>query len=191
MNDQPYIPYPLRCFQCQKFGHSQKWCKNQLACWKCGSEGYNGGEVNMLFNVTINDISVIYVTAHRCAGGLKKKLDLRSGSQRHRHFVGFFNVPVLAPTRDHPFYTVIPTHRPIKSPFTITLGIRWTHSRLNPPGPHGGIMVVTAPQRLSAVVTARATISLLRSRALFGFRRRKSNALRQRSLFHTARQGNL
>ena len=31
----------------------------------------------------------------------------------HRHFVGFFNVPVLAPTRDHPFYTVIPTHRPI------------------------------------------------------------------------------
>ena len=71
------------------------------------------GEVNWLFNVTINDISVIYVTAHRCAGGLKKKLDLRSGSQRHRHFVGFFNMPVLAPTRDHPYYTVIPTHRPI------------------------------------------------------------------------------
>ena len=69
--------------------------------------------VNWLSNVTINDISVIYVAAHRCAGGLKKKLDLRSGSQRHRHFVGFFNVPVLAPTRDHPFYTVIPTHRPI------------------------------------------------------------------------------
>ena len=71
------------------------------------------GEVNRLFNVTINDISVIYVTAHRCAGGLKKKLDIRSGFQRHRHYLGFFNVPVLAPTRDHPFYTVIPTHRPI------------------------------------------------------------------------------
>ena len=75
--------------------------------------GLNGVEWNWLFNVTINDISVIYVTAHRCAGGLKKKLDLRSGSQRHRHFVGFFNVPVLAPTRDQPIYTVIPTHRPI------------------------------------------------------------------------------
>ena len=36
--------------------------------------------LNWLFNVTINDISVIYVTAHRCAGGLKKKFDLRSGS---------------------------------------------------------------------------------------------------------------
>ena len=31
-------------------------------------------------------------------------LNLRSGSQRHRHFVGFFNVPVQAPTRDPPFY---------------------------------------------------------------------------------------
>ena len=38
------------------------------------------GRVNWLLNVTINDISVIYVTAHRCAGGLKKKFDLRSGS---------------------------------------------------------------------------------------------------------------
>ena len=66
--------------------------------------------VNWLFNVTINDISVIYVTAHRCAGGLKKKLDLRSGSHAIDISYVFFNVPVLAPTRDHPFYTVIPTH---------------------------------------------------------------------------------
>ena len=29
-------------------------------------------EVNWLFNVTINYISVIHVTAHRCAGRLKK-----------------------------------------------------------------------------------------------------------------------
>ena len=90
-------------------------------------------DVNSLFNVTINDISVIYVTAHRCAGGPTV------GLPRHRHFVGFFNVPVLAPTRDHPFYTVIPTHRPIQSPFTITLGIRRTHYRLNTPGPQGGL----------------------------------------------------
>ena len=39
-------------------------------------------------------------------------LDIRSGSQRHRHFVGLFNVPVQAPTRDLLFYTAIPTHRP-------------------------------------------------------------------------------
>ena len=33
-------------------------------------------EFDWLLNVTCNDISVIYVTAHRCAGGMKK-FDLR------------------------------------------------------------------------------------------------------------------
>ena len=55
------------------------------------------GEVNLLFNVTINDISVIYVTAHRCADGLEKKLDLRSVSQRHRHDNPVFNEYFLVP----------------------------------------------------------------------------------------------
>ena len=36
-----------------------------------------------------------YMWRHRCAGRQKEKLYLRSGSQRHRHFVGFFNVPAL------------------------------------------------------------------------------------------------
>ena len=31
---QMYVPNPLRCFNCQKFGHSKKFCKNPLACWK-------------------------------------------------------------------------------------------------------------------------------------------------------------
>ena len=38
--------------------------------------------------------SYMYMWRHRCAGWLKKKLYLWSGSQRHRHFAGFFNVPV-------------------------------------------------------------------------------------------------
>ena len=47
-----------------------------------------------VFYVTCNDISVIYVTVEMCRR-LKRKLYLLSGSQRHRHFVGFFNMPVL------------------------------------------------------------------------------------------------
>ena len=75
------------------------------------------------------------MTAHKCEGGLKKKFDLRSGFQRHRHFIGFFNVPVQAPTRGRPFYTVIPRNHPHLVAFYDTLGIRRTHSRLNPPPP--------------------------------------------------------
>ena len=45
----------------------------------CYSISDDFGEMNWLFNVIIDDILVIYVTAHRCAGDLKM-LDLRSGS---------------------------------------------------------------------------------------------------------------
>ena len=43
--------------------------------------------------IGFNDISVISVTAHGCAGGLKKKLYMRSGSKCNRHFVGSLTCP--------------------------------------------------------------------------------------------------
>ena len=89
-------------------------------------------EFDWLLNVTCNDISVIYVTAHRCAGGIKKNLDLRSGFQGHRHFVGFFSVPVQAQTQGHPFYGYS-ENLPHLVAFYDTLGIRRTYSRLKPP----------------------------------------------------------
>ena len=38
--------------------------------------------------------------------------DLQSAYRRHKHFVGFFNVPVQAPTRGN-LFTVIPGNHPI------------------------------------------------------------------------------
>ena len=73
-------------------------------CWCRGFCHRTGSDLLLfVFNVTINNISVIHVTAHSCAGGLKNKLDLRSGSQRHRHFVGFFNMPVSSTDMGPPF----------------------------------------------------------------------------------------
>ena len=37
-----YIPNPLRCFNCQKFGHGKKTCKAREICTKCGQAGHNG-----------------------------------------------------------------------------------------------------------------------------------------------------
>ena len=39
-----YIPNPLRCFGCQEFGHSRKFCQKSLKCWKCGDEGHDVSE---------------------------------------------------------------------------------------------------------------------------------------------------
>lgn len=38
----PFIPSPLRCFQCQKFGHSSRNCKSSAKCAKCSEEAHEG-----------------------------------------------------------------------------------------------------------------------------------------------------
>ncbi|GFW61267.1 putative RNA-directed DNA polymerase from transposon BS [Trichonephila clavipes] len=37
---RPYIPNPLRCFNCQRFGHSQTSCRGQLTCSRCAFVGH-------------------------------------------------------------------------------------------------------------------------------------------------------
>ena len=94
-------------------------------------------EWDWLLNVTCNDISVIYVKAHRYAGGLKKKMDQRWGFKCHRLFIEFFNVPVQEPKLGQHF-----KDRPILVAFFYThwdREKRMTHSRLNPPGPRGSL----------------------------------------------------
>ena len=33
-----YIPPPLRCYKCQRFGHVAAVCKGKMRCSKCGGE---------------------------------------------------------------------------------------------------------------------------------------------------------
>ncbi|GFS74421.1 CCHC-type domain-containing protein [Trichonephila clavipes] len=39
--DRPYIPNPLRCFQCQRFGHSKTDCRGQPTCSRCAEVGHD------------------------------------------------------------------------------------------------------------------------------------------------------
>jgi hypothetical protein len=42
----PYIPNPIRCFSCQKFGHLSKNCQKPPACANCGSIEHNYNSCN-------------------------------------------------------------------------------------------------------------------------------------------------
>ena len=35
-----YIPNPLRCFKCQKYGHGKDRCKHEQTCARCGEKGH-------------------------------------------------------------------------------------------------------------------------------------------------------
>ena len=37
---RPYIPNPLRCYNCQRFGHSKTSCRGKLTCSRCGIVGH-------------------------------------------------------------------------------------------------------------------------------------------------------
>ena len=37
-----FVPNPLRCFTCQRFGHSSKFCKQTPRCKKCGETPHDG-----------------------------------------------------------------------------------------------------------------------------------------------------
>ena len=41
-----YIPNPVRCFQCQRFGHGKSQCKGKEICFRCSEEGHDGLHCN-------------------------------------------------------------------------------------------------------------------------------------------------
>ncbi|GFY16063.1 uncharacterized protein TNCV_341121 [Trichonephila clavipes] len=44
---RPYIPNPLRCFKCQRFGHSQTSCRGQLTCSRCATVGHSSTDCTL------------------------------------------------------------------------------------------------------------------------------------------------
>ena len=94
----------------------------------------------LVFYVTCDDISVIYMTAQMYRR-TEEEVDVvpTVGLPRHRHFVGFFNVPVLHRHGTNLFIRWFRHTAPLVA-FYDTLGIRRTYSRLKPPAPFCQIM---------------------------------------------------
>ena len=37
---RPYIPAPMRCFRCQRFGHTKTNCRGKVVCGRCGEQDH-------------------------------------------------------------------------------------------------------------------------------------------------------
>ena len=100
-----------------------------------------------VFYITCNDISVIYLTAQICRR-TEKKLYIRSDSQRHRYFAGFFKLVRPTPTRALTFLHCDSDTSPHLVAFYDILGIGRTSSRLTPPAFFTpGVLTGTLPIR--------------------------------------------
>ena len=38
---RPFVPYPIRCYRCQAYGHIASRCRGQERCGRCSSLGHN------------------------------------------------------------------------------------------------------------------------------------------------------
>ena len=45
---EQYVPAPLRCFKCQKFGHHREACRGRQTCSKCGEKDPDHAEEDCL-----------------------------------------------------------------------------------------------------------------------------------------------
>lgn len=44
---EPYIPAPLRCYKCQKFGHHRNSCRGSDRCGRCAGEGHDSANCTL------------------------------------------------------------------------------------------------------------------------------------------------
>ena len=49
-----YVPNPMRCFKCQRFGHTKQHCKSVAQCAKCSSPAHGANECNSVEPKCVN-----------------------------------------------------------------------------------------------------------------------------------------
>ncbi|XP_023242465.1 uncharacterized protein LOC111640661 [Centruroides sculpturatus] len=69
---RPYIPNPLRCFKCQRFGHSQTSCRGKSLYAQCEDEGHQSTECTSTpCCVNCNDAHPAY--SRKCSAWQREK----------------------------------------------------------------------------------------------------------------------
>jgi len=60
-----YIPNPLRCFNCQRYGHGKAHCRRQQTCSRCGEVGHDQPDCQQREN-TVSTATAIILQHQSC-----------------------------------------------------------------------------------------------------------------------------
>ncbi|VDI47955.1 Hypothetical predicted protein [Mytilus galloprovincialis] len=79
-----FIPNPIRCFTCQKFGHGSKQCRGkQRCCFKCSDEGHEGTNCNSESSKCVNCGESHFSSSRDCPVYLKEKNIIKIKTERN------------------------------------------------------------------------------------------------------------
>ena len=85
---EQYVPAPLRCFKCQKFGHHREACRECQACAKCGEKDPDHAEVDCLKGIWCANCEQDHPTyARTCAVYQKEKEIIEVKHKRNVSFL--------------------------------------------------------------------------------------------------------
>ena len=73
---RPYIPNPLRCFQCQRYGHAKTSCRGSVTCARCAEVGHEIKHARTLNVASTAEETTQHVQEYVLNGCLKKRFKL-------------------------------------------------------------------------------------------------------------------
>ena len=83
---EPFIPNPLRCFKCQRFGHGQVSCRNKMTCARCGQADHDSKECKLDL-ICINCKGTHFAYSRECPKWKVEKRVQQLKVQNHLSFI--------------------------------------------------------------------------------------------------------
>ncbi|XP_063416082.1 uncharacterized protein LOC134697728 [Mytilus trossulus] len=105
-----FIPNPIRCFTCQKFGHGSKQCRGKQRYFKCSDEGHEGTNCHSESSKCVNCGESHFSSSRDCPVYLKEKNIIKIKTERN---ISYPEAKQIASVSNDPFVSNKPANESV------------------------------------------------------------------------------